>query len=160
MYPWHGLHRKHCVLYCCITIFCHRNVFMGSLPSNGLLLFHSSGFEPSYYIAPFLRPLIPISFHYLSSLRGHARNVCDHRHEWHLRVLLILMLLVLMAHSLHSLWVWSRAAVPQLLLMAVHLERHGLFVGVPPSVFFCSQQSVVIITGTSLGGWTSILALA
>jgi hypothetical protein len=44
------------------------------------------------------------------------------------------------------------------LLSAARLQCHGPFVGVPPSMCFCDRWFPVIITCTSLEGWTGVLA--
>jgi hypothetical protein len=46
------------------------------------------------------------------------------------------------------------------LLKATRLKHHGPLTGAPPSMRFCDRRSPVIVTGTSLGGWTGLLASA
>jgi hypothetical protein len=46
------------------------------------------------------------------------------------------------------------------LLRAAHIHRHSPFVGAPPWVCFCDWWSLLIITGSYLEGWTSVLTSA
>lgn len=63
------------------------------------------------------------------------------------------LLLVPVMSSLHISWRphWSTPTA--------HLELHDAFVSTPQLAWFCNCQSLINVTGTSLGGWISILVL-
>jgi hypothetical protein len=148
-------------------IYRFKNIFTAPLPTNGRLLFHNSSFQPLCHIAPSLWPLlVPSSlqaYHYfffskviclLTSMIAFANSTstscllrCFFQSQQHLPFA---------PHGLDLALLFPNFS----LLTAAHLKHHTYFVGSPPSMCFCDCPSPVIVTGTTLHGWTSVLTSA
>jgi hypothetical protein len=153
-------------LHCCILmVHCCGNVFTAPLPSSGRLLLNYSRFQPSCHIASSLRLLV------LSSLQAYRHFFSEGTCLWHLWSSSQMAPqcragpdaspsgLDSVQPSLLTGWV-SCCCSPTAPSGLSASSTIVLLRACPSSVCFCDWRSPVIVTGTSLEGWTSVLASA